>query len=224
VVYPKKQKGNFPENGYGNVKMVILLIPFLPLCNMPRSFTIKENRMRNMITALLLAGLMLSSCNNASPQDYFGQAVLNCNLLSGFAGYELKRDMATPPEKLVNEKTLATEPMKRAELVKDKLKTVEANFEKVKSLSVTDDTKEMLAASTALYQYVLPVYKNEYSQLAALYDSGAEAGKIEAMEKSIIEKYEAKFSELYNAVWATGKAYATRHGIKVIDVNPSPAH
>lgn len=178
--------------------------------------------MKKNIILLVLVCLILFSCST-SPQEYFGQAALNCNMLYGFAGYELKRDLATPAEKLVDEKTLATAPMKRAEVVQQKLEMVESNFKKVKNLSATDDTKELLHASTALYEYVLPVYKNEYHQLAALYDEGTATDKIAAMEKSINEKYEAKFLELYNAVWAAGKAYATKNGIKVIDVNPSPA-
>jgi len=51
--------------------------------------------------------LLLQSCSIPSPQQYFDQAALNCNILYGFAGYELKRDLATPAEKLVDEKTWA---------------------------------------------------------------------------------------------------------------------
>lgn len=176
---------------------------------------------RNMLLLLFIC-CTLVSCNSNTPEQYFGKAVLNCNFLYGFAGYELQRDLATPSEKLVNEKTLATAPMKRVEIVKNKLETVESNFEKVKSLPVTDDTKEMLNASIALYEYVIPVYKNEYQQLATLYDNGAASEKIAAMEKSMTDTYESKFLQLYNVVLTTGKAYASKHGIEVREVNPSP--
>jgi hypothetical protein len=179
--------------------------------------------MKRNIRSLFFACCILFSCSS-TPEDYFGHAALNCNLLYGFAGYELKRDLATPSEKLVDEKTLSTAPMKRAEVVQQKLETVERNFKKVKSLSVTDDAEDLLNASKALYEYVLPVYRNEYQQLASLYDSGASTEKITAMEKFINEKYEAKFLDLYNALWVAGKAYAAKHGIKVMDVNPSPAN
>lgn len=177
---------------------------------------------RNTLLLLFIC-CTLVSCTGNTPEQYFGKAVLNCNFLYGFAGYELKRDLATPSEKLVDEKTLATAPMKRAEVVKTKLEIVESNFEKVKSLPVTDDTKEMLSASIALYEYVLPVYKNEYQQLAALYDDGVASDKIAAMEKSITDKYESKFLQLYNTVLTSGNAYASKHGIEVREVNPSPA-
>jgi hypothetical protein len=69
---------------------------------------------------------------------------------------------------------------------------------------------------------VIPVYKNEYNQLAALYDNGSPAQKIEALERSINEKYEVGFLQLYNAVGVAGKAYAAKHGIQVMDVDPAP--
>lgn len=180
--------------------------------------------MKNIVTLLLItACCMFTSCST-SPDKTFGIAALNCNFLYGFAGtYELKRDLATPSEKLVDEKTLATAPMKRAEVVKNKLTTVEENFEKLKGISSNDDNKELLKASTALYEFVLPVYKNEYTNLAALYDEGAPAEKIAAVEKNITDKYEAKFGELYNTVIKTGTAYAEKHGIPVRTVNPSPS-
>ena len=178
--------------------------------------------MKKTIALLLTACCLLAGCSH-SPQEYFEQAALNCNLMYGFAGsYELKRDLATPQEKLVDEKTMKMAPMKRAEVVKDKLTIVEENFAKVKELSATDDNKEMLTASTELYEFVLPVYKNEYTQLAALYDENAPADKIDAAAKNITDKYAAKFEELYNAVIKTGTAYAEKHGIPVRQVNPSP--
>jgi len=43
------------------------------------------------------------------------------------------------------------------------------------------------------------------------------------MEKSINEKYEPNFLKLYDAVWQAGKAYASKNGIQVQEVNPSPS-
>jgi hypothetical protein len=134
----------------------------------------------------------------------------------------MQRELASPSVKLVDEKTMATAPMKRAEVIKTKLETVEANFEKVKAIGSNEETKEMLNASLALYEFVIPVYKNEYTQLAKLYDEGAPAEQIAALEKTIQEKYGARFEELYNAVGTTGKAYAAKHNIPVREVNPAP--
>lgn len=179
--------------------------------------------MKKLSTLLLYAGTLLffASCSS-TPEQYFGTAALNCNLLYGFAGYELKRDLAMPSEKLVDEKTMATAPLKREEVVKDKLARVEDNYQKVKNLGNDADAAAMIKASIALYEFVLPVYKNEYMQLAALYDTGAPAAEIEAMEKAITQKYESTFLALYNSAWEAGKAYAQKNNIQVREVNPAP--
>jgi DNA repair ATPase RecN len=113
--------------------------------------------------------------------------------------------------------------MKRAEVVKNKLDMIEKNFENLKDLKPTDDSKEMLNASIALYEFVMPVYKNEYQQLANLYDNGEASEKIATAEKNITDRYEAKFLSLYQLVGDAGKQYAAKHGIRVLEVNPSPS-
>lgn len=174
------------------------------------------------VTLTLSLTLILIGCGNPPPRDVFGIAVLNCNLIFGFAGRGMQSELSSPSVKLTDQKTGATAPMKRAEVVKNKLEYIETNYGKVKGLKSDAETKEMVEASLALYEFVIPVYKNEYMQLAALYDEGAPADKIEALEKSIQEKYGARFKELYNAVGTTGKAYAAKHNIPVQEVNTSP--
>jgi hypothetical protein len=179
--------------------------------------------MKKIITLIFTASCLLTACNNASPEKTFSIASLNCNSLYGFAStYELNRDLATPQEKLMDEKTMKMALVTRAEMVKDKLARVEENYEKVKSLGSSDDSKEMINASLALYEFVIPVYKKEYAELAALYDGNAAPDKIEAASKNITDKYAVEFEERYNNVVKTGKAYAEKHGIDVRQVNPSP--
>lgn len=178
--------------------------------------------MKISITCMFALCLLLASCGGPSPETYFGKAALNANMLYGFAGNGMQREFASPSEKLVDEKTMATAPMKREEVLQEKINAVEAAYQKIKGLPDDEAAKEMLAASKALFGFVLPVYQKEYRELAALYDKGAGPEKITAFEKSISDTYEARFNELYDALGTAGKAYAGRHGIKVVDVNPSP--
>jgi hypothetical protein len=180
--------------------------------------------MKKILPLLLVFSftVVLFSCGNPPPDQLFARVVLNTNLLFGFAGAGMQRELASPSVKLVDEKTMATAPMKRTEVVTTKLETVEANFEKVKAIGSNEETKDMLTATIALYEFVIPVYQNEYAQLAKLYDEGAPAEQIAALEKTIQEKYGARFEELYNAVGATGKVYAAKHNIPVKEVNPAP--
>ena len=180
--------------------------------------------MKKIIVLLLICGtaFFVQSCSNDTPQNYFSIATLNSNILYGFAGNSMQRELESPSVKLVDEKTMATAPMKRAEVVKDKIQFAESSYQKVKGLGSDADATAMVKASLTLYEFVLPVYKNEYAQLAAAYDEGAAADKIAAMEKNISNKYAAKFDELYNALHTAGMAYAVKHGIKVREVNPAP--
>jgi len=180
--------------------------------------------MKTISTLFLLCNIifLLQSCGNDSPQQCFNIAALNSNLLYGLAGNGFQRELASPAEKLVDVKTMSTAPMKRAEMVSDKIKTTEENYQKVKSLSAGDDAKEMLAASNALYEMALPMLKNEYTQLVALYDQNAHAEKIADMEKNINDKYAAKFHTLYDALHKAGMDYAAKHGMNVREVNPAP--
>lgn len=179
----------------------------------------------NQIAPLLLPiACLLSSCNMATPQNYFDRAVLNCNLMHGFAGRGMQRELANPSVKLADAKTGATVALKRKEIVDGKAHALETNFEKIKQLKETDDTREVVRASLALYAYVLPVYKTEYQELARLYDEGAAREQIEAKEQFITAKYAAGFQTLSDQLTSVAKPYAARHNIKVKwDVATSPS-
>jgi hypothetical protein len=172
---------------------------------------------------LIFCYSLFTSCNTATPENYFDIAVLNSNMITGFANEGLQRELDNPTVKLVEGTKDQTAPMKRKEIIDDKIHFIEPNLEKIKQLKQTDDTKDMLQASLALYEYVLPVYKNEYQQLARLYDEGAPREQIQSLEQSISNKYFPKFQELFNNLVAVGKTYAEKHNIKVNwDIHTSP--
>jgi hypothetical protein len=159
--------------------------------------------------------LLLPSCNTASPDDYFARAVLNSNMLVGFANNGLERELDQPSVKMVDGDVNRTEPMKRKEIIDGKIQYMEEQLGKIKNLKVTEDTKEMLDASVSLHEHVLPVFKNEYQQLAKLYDDGAPKEQIQSLTQSIHDKFYPRFDELYNKLIAVGKVYAAKHSIKV---------
>jgi hydroxylamine reductase (hybrid-cluster protein) len=172
--------------------------------------------------AIALA-LLLVSCDTATPQNYFDRAVLNCNLMHGFAGRGLRRKLESPSIKLSEDRKTQA-PMKRKEVIDSDTASIEAAFEKVKKLKETEDTREILQASRALYEYVLPVYKIEYQELARLYDEGAPREQIDALARTIETKYAEGFATRFDQLTAVAKPYAARHSIKVKwDVSTAPA-
>jgi hypothetical protein len=162
-------------------------------------------------------------CNSVTPEKYFDIAVLNCNGLHGFAGTGIQRELESPSVKMIDGDKDKIAPMKRTEVIDEKIQFIEENKEKLKQLNETDDTRNMLQASTALYDYVLPVYKNEYRQLAALYDENAPREKIDLLAKSISDKHYPKFVKLFDKLTDAGKSFAAKHHINVQwDVQTSP--
>ena len=157
---------------------------------------------------------VVTGCNTASPEKYFDVAVLNSNMLVGFSNGSDLREFESPSVKM-SETGGQPIAMKRSEVVQSKIDFVEANLEKIKELKQTDDTKEMLQTSLALHEYILPVYKSEYQQLAKLYDEGAANESIQVQAKAIHDKYNPGFDDLYNKLINTGKSFAERHDIKV---------
>ena len=154
------------------------------------------------------------SCNSVSPEKCFDIAVLNSNMLVGFANRGLLRELESPSVKMsgTGSETVA---MTRSDVVQSKVDFVEANLKKLQGLKKTEDTREMLQASLALHEYILPIYKTEYQQLAKLYDEGASEESIQVQGQAIHDKHAIKFDELYNNLISLGKLFAERHNIKV---------
>lgn len=163
---------------------------------------------------LLLSCLALFSCGTATPEKCFDVAVLNSNMLAGFANDGLWRELESPSVKMGKTKDEIL-PMKRSEVIDSKIKFAEENLDKLNGLGQTDDNRDIIQASQALYQFILPVYKAEYTQLARTLDNGASKDQASQEAKAINDKYFARFESLYNALIGKGKLYAEKHHINV---------
>ena len=173
---------------------------------------------------LVLSLYLISSCELATPAKVFDVAILNCNMIHGFAGRELAAELTSPSVKLTNAATGDSAPMSRKEVIENKIVFVQNNLSRLKKLRQNKDNADVLSASLALHEFVLPVFQNEYAQLAALYDTGAPAAKIQALSQQISQKYGPKFESLFNQLTAVGKPFAARHDIKVKwDVQTAPS-
>jgi len=172
------------------------------------------------LPAVLFLSLIISSCNTSTPEEYFGRAVLTSNMLTGFADNGMERELASPSAKMDANGHEAA--MKRSEVISSRLEVLNEDFEKLKDLKETADTKDILESSKKLYEFVLPVYKKEYVQLADLYDQNAAKEEIEAQARAIHDKYFPGYEKLYNTLIAYGKVYAEKHYIKINFVSNTP--
>lgn len=174
----------------------------------------ESNIMKKLILPFLLLAL-LTGCDHPGPEKYFDLAVLNSNMVVGFANDGFQRELDQPSSKLVEGTKDQTKPMRRKDVVDDKIRFLEENLDKLKDLGETPDTKDILQASIHLHEFILPVYKNEYQQLAHLYDDGAAIDSIRSSAIAIHDKYSAGFEERYNALINAGKLFATKNKIPV---------
>jgi hypothetical protein len=156
---------------------------------------------------------LLTACNTTTPEQYFDITVLNSNLVVGFANNGDFRHLEQPPAMLQEDQTIA--PSKRIQVVETRILIVEQAIEKIKALPDDHEGKPMKDAALALYEYTLPVYKNEYTALARQYDTNATPADIEASMTAIHNTYYEKFDHLYQALTDLGKTYATKHNITV---------
>jgi len=163
---------------------------------------------------ILLSCLFLAACNKPAPERCFGIAVLNSNMLVGFANGGIERELESPSMKMGKTKDEFS-PMKRSEVINTKIQFAEENYEKLKDFEQTDDSKDIIQNSIALHDLILPFYKNEYTQLAKLYDEDASKEDIKKQVQAIHDKYSSKFEELYNKLIGSGKLFAKKHDIKV---------
>src|SRR5687768_5219484 len=121
-------------------------------------------KVSHQLTFIFLSlSILFTSCNSLSPEKTFEIAVLNSNMIVGFASDRLSRELESPSVKLVENNK--TETMKRSEVIQSKIDFSEEVLGKLKGMKTTDDTKEMINASVAVYEYILPVYKTDYQQL-----------------------------------------------------------
>ncbi len=179
--------------------------------------------MKKLLIPLAVISCLVSSCEKPTPQNYFDRTVLNCNLMHGFAGKGMERQLKEPSVKLADSGGSRTVSMTRKEVVDDQIRSLEEAYEKLKHLEETAETREMLQASRSLYEYVLPVYRNEYQQLARLYDGGSGETETDTFHQSIRTNYLAGFQSRMEALTTAAKPYAERHGINVKwDVRTSP--
>ncbi|WP_149697804.1 hypothetical protein [Chitinophaga sp. CF418] len=163
----------------------------------------------------LLTCQILTSCNLTNPEKYFDVAVLNCNTITGISGDGLMQELESPSVKLKEGSKSDVVPMTRKETIDLKILFIEDNLKKLSKLTETAETKEMIETSTSLHEYVLAIYKNEYRELAKMYDEGAPQEQIQVKGQAIHDKYNTRFEELFNKLMMLGKSYAQKHNISV---------
>lgn len=170
---------------------------------------------KQLLSFLALGLLLLSSCSE-SPSKFFDITILNTNTIKDFASPDLARhiqDETTEFPDIPSSKKKGDEAVK---YVKMHTLFMDQALEKIKKISASgDEQKEIQKLSIDLYEYVIPVYKNEYLAYAKLCDTKGDQSAKDEIIKNIDTKYGPTFVQKHDALMDKGKAYAEKHNIQV---------
>ena len=171
---------------------------------------------------IMLLAIMFSSCQ-PSADKYFGTAALNCNTFSNFGSNELKLFLMSPPQTYDFEKKAMKTSTFQEYFKFQCIDNAVEGYNKVKDLPITDETRKMITASLALYDYCIPRYQQEYLAIAKMKDDNKPQAEIETALQKFDNTYSQQFLVKYNAAWDEGMIYAKAHDIKVSTVNTRPS-
>lgn len=159
---------------------------------------------------------MLSSCSMPkTPEEFFGIAILNTNLINDFASPRLGKRIQEETLEFADIPSSKKKGNEAFQNVQTTVLILEQNLQKVKDLPDNDSTKAMKDEAVALYEYVIPVYKNEYTAYAKLCDAKGPQDQKASILESIDKKYAAEFERKYSSLLQKGKAYAEKHNLNV---------
>lgn len=157
----------------------------------------------------------LQSCSE-DPDKFFGVAVLNTNTISDFGTPNLANHINDETKEFADIPSSKKKGDEGVQYVARNLSYMEKSLKDIKALSESgDQRKEIKAQSIALYEYVIPVYKNEYTAYAKLCDTKAPQEQKDEIIKSIAQKYNAEFERKYGQLLESGKTFADKNGLNV---------
>jgi len=179
---------------------------------MTNTFTFSSRLSFSLVLSL---AVLLQSCSE-TPDKFFGTAILNTNTISNFATPALANQINDQTLEFADIPSSKKKGNEAAEQVRNNILYMEKSLTDIKALSANDDLrKDIKAQSIALYEYVIPVYKNEYTAYAKLCDTKAPQAKREELMQSVAQKYNAEFEKKYASLLAKGKVFAEENNLNV---------
>lgn len=163
----------------------------------------------------LTLSLCLQSCAE-DPDKFFGVAVLNTNTMSDFGTPILAKHINDETKEFADIPSSKKNGDEAIKHIQNNILYMEKSLNDIKALNDnSEERKEIKQRSIALYEFALPVYKNEYTAYAKLCDAKAPQEQKDELIKTIEEKYNAGFEERYAALLEKGKSFAKDNNLNV---------
>lgn len=179
----------------------------------------KQNIMKKISTLIFLylsTFVFLISCNRPSPDQFFQTTVLNTNVLVGFATERFTKELVDNTIEFPDVPASKKNGDEAQQIIQSKIGYIEQTIQRIEDATPPDEDGETIKVkSLELYNFVLPVYKKEYLDLAKLCDTKRPEADIAAASTKVIETFGPSFEERYVALLELGKAYAEKHSLNV---------
>ena len=173
---------------------------------------IKHSAAKLAVAATLV--LFLQSCTETADK-FFGIAVLNTNSISRFATPAMAREINGQTIEYPDIPSSKKKGDEAVTYIKNQILYIEKSLKDIKALSAGGERKVIQDQAIALYEFVLPVYKNEYTAYAKLCDAKGTQEQKDKLIKSIEEKYNTEFEKKYSILLENGKAFAEENNLNV---------
>lgn len=177
--------------------------------------------MSKKMSQFLVKALMIISCLSlqscTEPADkFFETAILNTNIIADFASPKLAKYISDEAAEIPNIPSSKKNGDEAGKVVQNKILFIDSALNNIKGLNAgSDDRKVIQEKSIALFEFVIPIYKNEYAKYAVLCDSKADPAEKEALADAIDKKYGATFEAMYLELMDAGKVFAEENNLNV---------
>ncbi|ATL49162.1 hypothetical protein COR50_19380 [Chitinophaga caeni] len=159
---------------------------------------------------------LLAACNLRPSADvYFGKTVLNSNLVADFGSEQYANTLYSYTVSYPGVDSKPKTGEEATDMVKTKIASLEKALNDIKKLPKDTETTALIETAQQLFEFVLPVYKNEYTNFAKQCDEKYPADERAAYAQQIANQYNKKFEKLYAQLISEGKKYAQAHDLKV---------
>lgn len=167
------------------------------------------------LCTILLIFSILQSCSE-TPDKFFGVAILNTNTISDFGTPRLAKQLNDNTIEYPDIPSSKKNGDEASIVVKNKILYLEKVLKDLNALSANGDQREEIKKQAiTLYEFVLPVYKNEYTAYAKLCDTKAPQEQKDQILTSIEQKYSAEFEKRLMSLVTLGKEFATENNLNV---------
>lgn len=167
------------------------------------------------LALLIIFSLTIQSCTEPADK-FFDTAILNTNTITDFATPILAKHINDETTEFPDIPSSKKNGDEAGKMVQNNILYMEKSLKDIKALSAnSEDRKAIKEKSIALYEFVIPVYKNEYINYAKLCDSKADQTKKDLLANAIEQKYGVKFEKMYTELINSGKVFAEENDLNV---------